>query len=84
MLSRMMMREVIDTMTVQEEEIMVAMGIVPTGGHLALCTVGVQVLTMVDPAAQHTTGTMALLMKGAEVLIMVGTSVLNMADIAGL
>lgn len=68
---RMMMREVIDITIVQEEEILVGMGIVPIGGHLALCTAGGQVLTMVDPAAQHMTDTMALLMTGAEVLIMV-------------
>ena len=82
------MREVITTMTVLEGAVIVAVRIIAmVVDHLALHMAGVQVLTMVDPAAaQLMTDTMAtvLLMAGAEVLIMAGTPALKMADSAGL
>ena len=71
------MRGVIDIMTVREEAVM--------GGPLVLLFIpNDQVQTMVGLAALCMIGTMDHHMTSAGALIMVGTEVLNMVDIAGI
>lgn len=63
-------------MIVQEEVVMVGVGIVHMGGHQVLLIVRDQVPIMAEPAAQFMIDTMGQCMTGAEVQIMGGTGVL--------